>query len=170
MSGRAEARVDRHLSDGESPVMHCRPHLVAWAVSQVTDLAVMLTVAVIVLVTDVAVVRVLGLLALAGLVVWFVLRGVQVWFTRYVLTTHRAMRVSGVLRSDCEWMTWSKVTDVQVQRSALDRLLQTATIKIHSANERSSFKTMDDVPDPIPFAEKISEMVNARQGAVVLGD
>lgn len=147
--------------------MHCRPHVLAWAVSQVTDLVVIVAVAVIVGVTDVALVRSLGIAALLGLIVWFVLRGVGVWFTRYVLTTHRALRVSGVLRADCEWMTWSKVTDVAVQRSAVDRLLGTATIRIHSANERSSFKAMDDVPDPIPFAEKISEMVNARQGAVI---
>ena len=77
-----------------------------------------------------------------------------------MLTDHRALRVSGVLRRDYEWISWKKVTDVSVHRSLFDRWFGTATIQIQSANEMSKFKAMDDVPNPVSFAETIVDLVN----------
>jgi len=86
--------------------------------------------------------------------------------TRYVLTNYRAIRVSGWLRRNVEWLTWSKVTDVSVRRTIFDRLFGTATVKIMSANEQSGFKAMSDLSHPKVFVGWVTDLVSAKQGPV----
>ena len=102
-----------------------------------------------------------GILLLIG---WLLIRLLQRYYTRYVITNFRIIRLSGVLRRDYEWIAWNRVTDVAVHRSVMDRIAQTATIRIQSANEQSGFKAMTDIPDPDAFAAQITELVNARRG------
>jgi uncharacterized membrane protein YdbT with pleckstrin-like domain len=96
--------------------------------------------------------------ALSGGLLW---RFMERRYTRYVLTDLRVIRVSGVLRRDHEWISWTKVTDVSVKRSLVDRLVGTATIHIQSANEASGFAAMTDVPQPTVFAQRIADLVSA---------
>ena len=108
----------------------------------------------------------LGLLMIVGVCVSLVVRAYIRSHTRYVLTNYRAIRVSGWLRRDVEWMTWSKVTDVSVRRSILDRMFGTATVKVMSANEMSSFKAMTDLSHPREFVGWVTDLVAAKQGPV----
>lgn len=110
----------------------------------------------------------IGLAMIVAILVWLVARMYAISHTRYVLTNYRAIRVSGLFRRDVEWMTWSKVTDVQIRRSWLDRVLGTATVKIMSANESSGFKAMSDLTHPYEFVSWVTDLVNAKQGPVNL--
>ena len=159
-------RLLAQLGSGERVVLHCRPQMVAWVLGQWTEFLVSAACLWFIVAAPDMLVRTGALAVILGVVVEIGCRANIIWHTRYVLTTHRAMRLSGVIHLDCEWMTWSKVTDVHIERSLADRLLGTATIRIQSANERSAFKSMYDVPEPRRFTDIVTEMVNRRQGPV----
>jgi hypothetical protein len=110
----------------------------------------------------------LGVLALAVFVAYLAVQGLQAWFTRYVVTDLRVLRVSGVLNRNAEFIPWGKVTDITRSESLLQWWAHTATIRIESANERSGFRAIDDVDDPGYFYRVLVEMVDRKQGR--LGD
>ena len=152
--------AQQYLTDDELIYFDQAPDLRAWIWTQWLDLTVAVVVVGIMLAASDSRVTVLGLIGeiwLLGTLAW---RLTDQAYTRYVLTDHRALRVSGVLRRDYEWISWKKVTDVSVHRSLLDRWFGTATIQIQSANELSKFKEMADVPNPVSFAETIVDLVN----------
>jgi uncharacterized membrane protein YdbT with pleckstrin-like domain len=152
--------AEQYVTDDELIYFDGAPDLRAWIWTQWLELAVMVSVVVIMLAARETRVTVLGLMGEIWLLATLGWRLADQAYTRYVLTDHRALRVSGVLRRDYEWISWKKVTDVSVHRSLFDRWFGTATIQIQSANEMSKFKAMDDVPNPVSFAETIVDLVN----------
>lgn len=158
--------VARYLNEDEAVIFDEAPDLRSWVWTQWLELTVMVSLVVIIVVARDPMVTTLGFvmeLALLAVIGW---RYLDHTYTRYVLTDHRALRVSGVFRRDYEWISWKKVTDVSVHRNLTDRWLGTATIRIQSANEKSGFKEMADVPNPSVFAEAILELVNSGNGPV----
>ena len=152
--------AEQYLTDDEQIYFDEAPDLRAWIWTQWLDIAVAIVVVAIMVAARDARVTLLGLAGEIWLLVSLAWRLADQAYTRYVLTDHRALRVSGVLRRDYEWISWKKVTDVSVHRSLVDRWFGTATIQIQSANELSKFKEMADVPDPVSFAETIVDLVN----------
>lgn len=152
--------AETYLTDDELIYFDEAPDLRAWIWTQWLDITVMVVVVLIMLGASDSRVTMLGLIGEVALLASLGWRLADQVYTRYVLTDHRALRVSGVLRRDYEWISWKKVTDVSVHRSLLDRWFGTATIQIQSANEMSKFKAMDDVPNPVSFAETIVDLVN----------
>lgn len=151
------------MGERETLYVSIRPDMRSWLIDQWLHLVSIIACVVVLARADSGALRLVGLLAVAGLSGWLFAAGLRVSWTRYVITSHRAMRFSGVLRVDQEYLTWSKVTDVSVERSIADRLTGTATIRIHTASERSSFKAMRDVGDPLRFADWITKMVTAQK-------
>ena len=103
------------------------------------------------------------LLVVAGVIGY---RALQAWFTRYVVTDLRVLRVHGVLNRHAEFIPWGKVTDITRSETLLQWLAHTATIRIESANERSGLRTIDDVDDPGYFYRVLVEMVDRKQGRI----
>ena len=111
----------------------------------------------------------IGILLLAllvGVVTW---RALDAWHTRYVLTSFRVMRFSGVLDRNVEFIPWRKVTDVSLHRSFFQRMVGASTIRIESANEASRFREMNDVRSPREFFATLQEMTAAYSGNVEVG-
>ena len=160
--------VEEYLADHETVIFDAAPDLRAWLSFQWPEMFIVCVAVVIMFIADDPRVTMIGLIGEFVIVAWIAWGFANRAFTRYVLTEYRALRTSGVLRRDYEWISWKKVTDVSVQRSLSDRWFGTATIRIHSANDHSEFKAMTDVPNPRVFAELIVEMVNAGHGAVPL--
>lgn len=102
-----------------------------------------------------------GLALFAGVVS---LRALKASFTRYVVTDLRVLRVSGVLNRQAEFIPWGKVTDITRRETLSQWVARTATICIESANERSGFRTIDDVDDPDEFYRTVVRMVDLKQG------
>ena len=163
MLGGPEPRIEASLVEGEARLHTSRPDRFAWVFDQLLHVGAILVCAAVAWEAESTALTVAATFATIGFAATFVGRLWVVWWTRYVLTTHRVMRFSGVLRNDQEYMSWSKITDVSIERSLADRLTATATIRIHSANERSSFKALSDVYRPLELAAKITEQVNKRQ-------
>ena len=109
-------RLLSQLGAGEGVVLHCRPQMVAWALGQWTEFLVLAVSFWFIVAAPDAFIRVGALAIILVVLIELACRATVIWHTRYVLTTHRAMRLSGVLHLDCEWMTWSKVTDVHIER------------------------------------------------------
>ncbi|MHB1137324.1 MAG: PH domain-containing protein [Microthrixaceae bacterium] len=134
---------------------------VVWIVLAVVGLAVVATL-------GQAAVTALGVVALGVFAAYLAVQALKAWFTRYVVTDLRVLRVSGVLNRNAEFIPWGKVTDITRSESLLQWWAHTATIRIESANERSGFRAIDDVDDPGHFYRVLVEMVDRKQGR--LGD
>lgn len=155
--------VDDQLIDGEELEFDEAPDLVLFLASRLDFFAIIAISIFVVAKADSEAVTLVGQLGILGCILWLVVLLLQRYFTRYVITNLRILRLSGVLRRDYEWIAWNRVTDVSVHRSVVDRLFSTATIRIQSANEHSGFKAMTDIPNPDYFAAQIAELVNARR-------
>lgn len=158
--------VDRILVQDETIVFEDSPDLKVWLASQWLDISMILVTVGVMVIADLGVIRMIGALAVLVMIATLGWRMADHFYTRFVLTDHRAIRVSGVVRRDYEWMTWSKVTDVSVHRSMADRCFGTATIKIQSANEASGFAAMSNLSHPVEFADHVAGLVRKRQGSV----
>lgn len=108
-------------------------------------------------------VAVFGILVLGGVIGF---RALQAWFTRYVVTDLRVMRVHGILNRHAEFIPWGKVTDITRSETIFQWMARTATIRIESANERSGLRAIDDVDDPGYFYRVLVEMVDRKQGRI----
>jgi uncharacterized membrane protein YdbT with pleckstrin-like domain len=108
----------------------------------------------------------LAFLALDVLLIWLVVKRLRDYYTRYVITTFRVMRVSGVLARHNAWIPWVKITDLSFHQSIAGRLFGYASIRIESANEDSGFRELRDLKDPVRFNRILVEMISAKQGAV----
>ncbi len=163
-----DRRIEQFLSEGEHVLRDTRPSFKVWFLGVFDVIAAgVLMLAVVVAAADVAVTK-MALVLWAVLAVHLVVEFVRFAFTRYVVTDHRAISWSGVYHDRFEWISWRKVTDVSVHSSLGERLLKTATIRVHSANEATGFKTMKGVPNPLEYAQLIADLVNASQGPVTL--
>ena len=95
----------------------------------------------------------------------FIKRASQ-WYTRYVLTNFRVMRMTGVLKRSNAWIPWVKVTDVRYRATFWGRMLGFATLSIDSANELSGLKELKDLRDPARCEKAMVEAVRAKQMGV----
>ncbi|NLA35148.1 MAG: PH domain-containing protein [Actinobacteria bacterium] len=163
-----ERDIAKYLSIGETPILDERPSFSVWLWEEWLTLAVgLMLLPITIAAADVTVTKVallMWLVLLVRLVRSFLVR----WCTRYVLTDHRAIHLSGILTDRVEWMSWKKVTDVSIQRTLGDRMMGTATIKVQSANEASGFKAMKGVREPLDFAQLIADLVNEAHGPIIL--
>ena len=107
-----------------------------------------------------------AVLVAAGLAAWLGVEALQAWFTRYVVTDLRVLRVRGVLNRQAEFIPWGKVTEITRSETLLQWWAHTATIRIESANDRSAFRSIEDVDDPGTFYQVLVDMLDRKQGRV----
>jgi uncharacterized membrane protein YdbT with pleckstrin-like domain len=108
----------------------------------------------------------LAFLAFDVVLVWLVVRRLQEFYTRYVITTFRVLRMSGIFTRRNVWIPWVKITDLSFRQSLLGRIFGYATIRIESANEESGLKDLSDLRQPIRFNRILVEMINTKQGNI----
>lgn len=132
--------------------------------SQLPSTLAVLAAVVLVALLKVGVVTMVAFIGLAMFSVLVGIRALQASFTRYVVTDLRVLRVSGVLNRQAEFIPWGKVTDITRRESLGQWIAHTATICIESANERSGFRSIDDVDDPDEFYRTVVRMVDLKQG------
>ncbi len=165
-----EEIVRSYLVKGEQIIHVDKPALDAFLVIQIREViiaAVLFLIFIWALVTDRGtVLPLLAFIAFDFLLVWLIAKRMQAFYTRYVITTFRVLRVSGILTRRNVWIPWVKITDLSFQQSFLGRMFGYATIRIESANEESGLKDLSDLKEPIRFNRILVEMINAKQGNV----
>jgi uncharacterized membrane protein YdbT with pleckstrin-like domain len=103
-------------------------------------------------------------LAADALVIVLVVQRFQQLFTRYVITSSRIMRVSGVLSRRSVSIPWAKVTDISFGQTLWTRYLGFANVRIESANEASGLQELRGLKNPLQFHRLMLEMVASKQG------
>lgn len=161
-----QAIVADYLVRGETVILEEHRSIRAWFIDQVLVIGVGLIVFVLLASVGSDWSIGLGFLVVVAVATYLGIRGSQAWFTRYVVTDLRVLRVTGVVNRHAEFIPWGKVTDIGRSESLLQWIAGTATIRIESANERSAFRAMDDVDDPARFYKVLVRMVDLRQGRV----
>ena len=101
-----------------------------------------------------------------SVLVWLIVRRMQEFYTRYVITTFRVLRSSGIFTRRNVWIPWVKITDLSFRQSLAGRIFGYATIRIESANEESGLQDLSDLKDPIRFNRILVEMINTKQGNI----
>ena len=163
--------VRSYLTTDENLVLVDRPSTNAFIVEAARQLIVF-AIIVLVLVAWVGaggstMVAAIGFIIVDLMIFYLVLRRLQWWYVRYVLTDFRVVHTWGILKRHVAWIPWAKVTDVSMTQSWLGRLLGYATVRIESANEASGLGVISDLRQPLLFYRTISEMVEAKQGKTV---
>jgi uncharacterized membrane protein YdbT with pleckstrin-like domain len=94
----------------------------------------------------------LGVLIAVFLVIMPILR----WLTtHYVVTTHRVLVRRGVVTKTGKDITLSKITDVSFERTLLDRLTGSGTLRIESAGD-----SPDETFRSIPRSDRVQQVIN----------
>ncbi|MEZ5322118.1 MAG: PH domain-containing protein [Microthrixaceae bacterium] len=139
----------------EEILYDCAPNMTSWVWEQWLQLIVMGALVTMVALAHTKPVTVVGGAGLVLLIGDLVARGLRKLYTRYVVTEHRVVRISGPVRLDFEWIGFNKVTEVSVTQSVFNRILGTASVTVHSARDESAFRTMSEVPSPVEFTSLI---------------
>lgn len=160
--------VDGYLVPGEHVVLEETRSIRGFLVGQIIWIVLALVLAALVIGSVGTGVAGLVVFALGALGAFIGYRALQAWYTRYVVTDLRVMRVHGVLNRHAEFIPWGKVTDIARSETIFQWFARTATIRIESANERSGLHKIDDVDDPGFFYQVLVEMVDHKQGRVSL--
>lgn len=99
------------------------------------------------------------------LVVFLVVQRFQQLFTRYVITSSRLMRISGVVSRQSQSIPWAKVTDLSFKQTVWMRYFGFANVRIESANEATTgLQELRGLKNPLQFNRLMLEMVAAKQG------
>jgi hypothetical protein len=101
---------------------------------------------------------------LVTLVILLISQRFRELFTRYVITSSRIMRISGVVSRRSMSIPWAKVTDLSFRQSLWMRYFGFANVRIESANEQSGLQELKGLKNPLQFHRLMLEMVAAKQG------
>ncbi len=111
----------------------------------------------------------LGVVVLLVAAVILGVKWVRRHYTRYVVTSMRVLRLSGVLTRRVDWMPLSRITDVTFKQNPFERAGGFADVRIVSASEATGLRTLEDVADPVRFHRILTFCVEAKNPNVKLG-
>jgi uncharacterized membrane protein YdbT with pleckstrin-like domain len=104
-----------------------------------------------------------GFFLILGVAAWLGVRSIRFRYTRYIVTSLRVMRMTGVFDRKYYWIPWQRVTDIAFEQTIIGRIFGFATLRIESANEESGLREMTDLNDPWKFQELVTQLVGRRQ-------
>ncbi|MEX0768957.1 MAG: PH domain-containing protein [Microthrixaceae bacterium] len=156
--------VDAYLVPGERIIVEESRSVRGFLMNQVILISVVVLLLLTIAMLGQTALTTCAFLLSAGFVGFIGARALQAWFTRYVVTDLRVLRVSGVLNRRAEFIPWKKITDITRSESLLQWWARTATICIESASDGSGFRSIEDVDDPARFYRVLVEMVDRKQG------
>lgn len=148
------------LTSGERVELKMRPH---WREVFVAVLLGVLLLAILVYLVQVTPDDTTGnwiqwiVVAIAVIIaVFLVIAPIVRWLTtHYVVTTHRVLVRRGVLTKTGKDITLSKITDVSFERTLLDRLTGSGTLRIESAGD-----SPDETFRAIPHSDRVQQLIN----------
>lgn len=157
--------ANSYLSPDENIILMDGPATSAFLLFQVDDFfRWLLAVIAMWVVRDNRVLLLLAGTALIVMIAWSAVKGLRIYYKRYVLTNKRVMLMEGVIHRRASWMPWGRVTDVTFSQNYYERLFNFGTIEIASANEATGLKRLSELGNPRFYNEAITALVNVRQG------
>jgi uncharacterized membrane protein YdbT with pleckstrin-like domain len=95
-----------------------------------------------------------GLLALLAGLVLLGKAFVEWWSEEYVVTNHKVMKVSGILRKTAEGSALEKINDITISQSVLGRALDFGTLSVLTAADESNLR-YTEMREPMEFRKQI---------------
>jgi Bacterial PH domain len=170
-----EQVVDAYLAPNEEVILQDNPALGEFFLLSFTDLLIVvgaLGASIVLAVAHRPLLALAAFLFADALVFRLVLRRFRDYYTRYVITDLRIMRVSGVFSRVSYSIPLGKITDVAYSQRWWERwgpFGGYATIEIDSASEKSGLDKLRGLHDPARFNRVLLSMVADKQGFVVPG-
>jgi uncharacterized membrane protein YdbT with pleckstrin-like domain len=97
----------------------------------------------------------------------FLLRFIEWWYTRYIVTNRRIIQISGTVNTRVSDTSLEKVNDIVMEQSALGRLLKFGDLEIISGSE-SGIDVFRRIADPIGFKKDLLDQKAGLAGLNVL--
>jgi membrane protein YdbS with pleckstrin-like domain len=161
--------IRQNLGPTEQVVKTYRPALPAFLLRNFTELTIGLAVAILSLFVGVAVGGITGLaisiFVISTEVVIFLVKRFTEYYTLYVFTDDRVMKLSGVLKRNEASINWERVTDIAWDQSFTGRLFGFATLKVDSANEKAALKELRDIPNRGEVNQIVTGLLDLRYRA-----
>jgi uncharacterized membrane protein YdbT with pleckstrin-like domain len=161
--------VRQNLGPTERVVKTYRPALPAFLLRNVSEIAIGVAVAVLSAFVGLAVGGVTGVMITAFVIsteiVVFLVKRFSEYYTLYVLTDDRVMKLSGVLKRNEASINWERVTDIAWDQSFTGRLFGFATLKVDSANEKAALKELRDIPNRGEVNQIVTGLLDLRYRA-----
>jgi uncharacterized membrane protein YdbT with pleckstrin-like domain len=105
-----------------------------------------------------------GFLLLLAPLGHFLLRFIEWWSTRYIVTNRRIIQISGTVSTRVSDTSLEKVNDIVMEQSAMGRLLKFGDLEIISGSE-SGIDKFRHIADPIGFKK---DLLDQKAGLVGL--
>lgn len=106
----------------------------------------------------------LGALQLTVMGVWHLLRGLLfAWSTQRVVTSRRVIFKKGLFRLNIDELNVSRIEEVNIKQSIVDRIFDTGTITLAGLTGESAIK-LDCIKDPISVRNKLDELYLQTRG------
>jgi membrane protein YdbS with pleckstrin-like domain len=102
---------------------------------------------------------------ISTLIVVFLTKRFSEYYTLYVFTDDRVMKLSGVLTRSEASINWERVTDTAWEQSFTGRLFGFATLRVDSANEKAALKELRDIPNRAEVNQVVTERLDLRYRA-----
>jgi membrane protein YdbS with pleckstrin-like domain len=164
-----QAVIRQNLGPTEYVLHTARPATWAFVLQNLSGLSIGVLIA---FVAGAVAVTVGGLTGLAififvvsTLAVVFLSKRFSEYYTLYVFTDDRVMKLSGVLTRSEASINWERVTDIAWDQSFAGRLLGFATLRVDSANEKAVLKELKDIPNRAEVNQVVTERLDLRYRA-----
>jgi membrane protein YdbS with pleckstrin-like domain len=161
--------VRQNLGPTERVVKTYRPALPAFVLRNSSEIAIGVAVAVMSSFIGLAVGGVTGAMitafVISGEIVIFLIKRFSEYYTLYVFTDDRVMKLSGVLTRSEASINWERVTDIAWDQSFTGRLFGFATLKVDSANEKAALKELRDIPNRGEVNQIVTGLLDLRYRA-----
>ncbi len=79
----------------------------------------------------------------------------ELYATRYALTTQRILKKTGLLRKDVESVQYKRVTDTAVTQGFTERLTHTGTVHVSTAGSQGYEMELATIPAPVEVSRAI---------------
>jgi membrane protein YdbS with pleckstrin-like domain len=110
----------------------------------------------------------LPLVAAGFLMIYLGVKALMAYYTRYLITSMRVVKMQGVLTRRLDWMPLSRITDITFKQNPLERLFSFADMRIVSASPDTGLQALLDVADPVEFHRILTVTVEAKNAHVAL--
>jgi uncharacterized membrane protein YdbT with pleckstrin-like domain len=85
---------------------------------------------------------------------------IEWWSEEYVVTNHKVMKVSGILRKTADGSALEKINDITISQSLLGRALDYGTVVVQTATDESNLN-YTAMREPVDFRKEILDQKQA---------
>jgi hypothetical protein len=164
-----QAVIRQNLGPTEHVMHTARPATWAFILRNLTGLLIGALIAIVSVAIGIGIGGLTGLATVLFIisteVVVFVAKRFGEYYTLYVFTDDRVMKLSGVLTRSEASINWERVTDIAWEQSFTGRLLGFATLRVDSANEKAVLKELRDIPNRSEVNQVVTERLDLRYRA-----